>query len=69
MITGTASTTSFVSAPSPTVELQSAPSLHAKVDLCHVAYRRDNTPYEDLLRALLQKTSTMQKELAALQNR
>jgi hypothetical protein len=51
------------------VELQPAPLRHAKVDLCHVAYRRDNTPYEDLLRALLQKTSTLQKELAALQNR
>lgn len=67
MIIGTASTTSFVSTPA--VELQPAPLRHAKVDLCHVAYRRDNTPYEDLLRALLQKTSTLQKELAALQNR
>ena len=67
MIIGTASTTTaFVSVPP--VELEPAPA-RRKVDLCHVAYYRDNTPYEDLLRALLQKTSSMQKELAALQNR
>ena len=54
---------------SPTVDLPAAPSLLPSIDLHHVAYRRDDTSYEDLLRALLQNVSVMQKRLAALQGK
>ena len=68
MIGTTAGTTSFVG--SPTIELQPAPEqAAARVDLHHVAYYRDETSYDDLLRALMQKVSVMQKQLAILTDR
>ena len=67
MIGTTASTTAFVS--TPTVHLLPAAEQMPQVNLFHVAYFRDNTSYEDLLRALLQKVSVMQKHLAAETNR
>lgn len=70
MIGTTASpTTSFVSTPNTTVELQPASDPRPKVDLYHVAYYRDDTSYEELLKALLQKTSGLQKHLAAIGDR
>jgi hypothetical protein len=67
MIGTTATTTTFVF--TPTVELQPASNPLPKVDLYHVAYYRDETNYDDLLKALLQRTSVMQKHLASLSGR
>ncbi len=67
MIGTTVSPTTFVS--SPTVDLQPAIDLRRKVDLYHVAYYRDDTSYEELLRALLQKVSVLQKNLATITDR
>ncbi len=67
MIGTTAGTTSFVG--SPTVELQPAPEIVEKVDLKKVAYYRDESSYEDLLKALLQRVSVLQKQLAAKTDR
>ncbi|MBX9685602.1 MAG: hypothetical protein K2X27_02800 [Candidatus Obscuribacterales bacterium] len=67
MIVSTASTASFVAAPK--VELQPAPEQLPKVDLHHVAYFRDETQYDDLYKALMQKISNMQKQIAVLSNR
>lgn len=64
MIATTAGTTSFVSVPN--VELPAAPEALPKVDLYHVAYYRDNTEYDLVLRALRQKVSEVQKHLAVL---
>ena len=70
MIGTTASTTTFVIS-SPQVELQPASDFIEKpqVDLYHVAYYRDDTSYDDLLKALLQKVSVMQKHLAVIGGR
>lgn len=67
MLGTTASTATFVG--SPTVDLQPAADPLPKVDLHHVAYFRDDTSYEDLLKTLLQKVSMMQKNLAMLSDR
>lgn len=67
MLGTTASTATFVG--SPTVDLQPALDPTPKVDLHHVAYFRDDSSYEDLLKALLQKVSVMQKHLATLSDR
>jgi hypothetical protein len=67
MIASTATPTSFVI--SPTVEIQPAANPLPQVDLNHVAYYRDETSYEDLLRALQQKVSVLQKQLATIIDR
>ena len=68
MIGTTAGTATFVG--SPTVELQPAVNEHMpKVDLYHVAYFRDESSYEDLLKALMQKVSMLQKHLAVISDR
>lgn len=65
---GTAvSTVTFVG--SPRVEIQPAEDVRPKVDLYHVAYFRDDSGYDDLLRTLLQKVSQMQKQLATMTDR
>lgn len=68
MIGTTAGTTSFVG--SPRIELEPPPEQTTpRVDLYHVAYHRDESSYEDLLRALMQKVSVMQKQLATMTDR
>ena len=68
MIVGTTTgATSFVSVPK--VELPAPPDLLPKVDLYNVAYYRDKTEYDLVLKSLLQKVSEVQKRLAALNGR
>lgn len=67
MIGTTAGSATFVSTPK--VELEPPKDLLPKVDLYHVAYFRDNTDYDTLMKALLQKVSGMQKHLAVLCDR
>ncbi len=67
MMIGTSASTTFISAPR--IELEPPADIAPKVDLYHVAYHRDNTSYDDLLKALLQKTSSLQKQLAAMADR
>lgn len=64
MIGTTASTVTFVG--SPQVELEPAKECRQQVNLYHVAYYRDDSSYEDLLRSLMQKVSSMQKQLAVM---
>ena len=65
MIIGTTTgTTNFVSVPK--VELPAAPAALPKVDLYHVAYYRDNTQYDLVLKGLLEKVSELQKHLASI---
>ena len=66
MIGTTIGTASYVG--SPTVELPAAEIIE-KVNLQRVAYQRDNSSYEDLLKALLQRVSVLQKQLAAKTDR
>lgn len=66
---GTTVTPTIVVTP-PTVEVEiPAIDLRPEVDLHHVAYFRDNTSYDDLLRALRQRVSVLQKRLAVLCDR
>lgn len=67
MIGTSVGTTTFIG--SPIVDLKAAPEPLPKVDLYHVAYFRDDSNYDDLLRALLQKVSVMQKQLATITDR
>ena len=69
MIIGTSASASSTFVNPPVVDLPPVPSALPKVDLRHVAYYRDNTEYEVLLKALMQKVSTMQKNLATLSSR
>jgi hypothetical protein len=67
---GTAVTpTTIVISPPAMAEFQAAPDRLPKVNLHHVAYYRDDTGYDDLLRALQQRVSVMQKHLAVLTDR
>lgn len=59
---GTVQTTATPYVAPPVVELEEVPT----VDLYHVAYRRDNTKYEDLLAALLKKVASIQANLKKL---
>lgn len=63
------SVNSFVFPRQPVLEIEAAPNMTPMVDLRHAAYYRDNTGYEVLRRALLQKVSELQKELAAMSDK